>query len=203
MLLRRIRNLVLARVALVSPVLDVAVGREGAGDTGADRDGRPASGRRRIFGDPTSGFVDVGALPALDLASVAQAAGVVFARRDLHPTGSEERVVLAVHPAVDLAGGGAPDPSWRTMLPCIYFKVYMEIEMTSAKLFRNGQSQAVRLPKEFALPGKEVFVRHVGNAVLLVPKVDPWSVFEAALGQFTEDFLDERNQPGVEPREPI
>ena len=73
--------------------------------------------------------------------------------------------------------------------------------MTSAKLFRNGQSQAVRLPKEFALPGREVFVRHVGNAVLLVPKGDPWSGFAAALGQFTEDFMGERVQPLVEGRE--
>lgn len=75
--------------------------------------------------------------------------------------------------------------------------------MTSAKLFRNGQSQAVRLPKEFALPGREVFVRHVGNAVLLVPTGDPWSGFAAALGQFTDDFMVERVQPAVEARETL
>lgn len=73
--------------------------------------------------------------------------------------------------------------------------------MTHAKLFRNGQSQAVRLPKEFALPGKEVFVRHVGNAVLLVPTGDPWSGFAAALGQFTDDFMVERAQPPEDVRE--
>lgn len=73
--------------------------------------------------------------------------------------------------------------------------------MTSAKLFRNGQSQAVRLPREFALPGREVFVRRVGNAVLLVPKEDPWTGFEAALGQFSDDFMAERLQPAVEERE--
>jgi antitoxin VapB len=75
--------------------------------------------------------------------------------------------------------------------------------MTSAKLFRNGQSQAVRLPKEFALPGREVFVRHVGNAVLLVPTGDPWSGFEGALGQFTDDFMEDRIQPAHEAREPL
>ncbi len=73
--------------------------------------------------------------------------------------------------------------------------------MTSAKLFRNGQSQAVRLPKEFALPGREVFVRHVGTAVLLVPMDDPWSAFTAALGQFTDDFMVERVQPPQDARE--
>lgn len=73
--------------------------------------------------------------------------------------------------------------------------------MNSAKLFRNGQSQAVRLPKEFALPGREVYVRRVGNAVLLIPTGDPWSGFEAALGQFTEDYMQERVQPIVDVRE--
>jgi antitoxin VapB len=73
--------------------------------------------------------------------------------------------------------------------------------MTSAKLFRNGQSQAVRLPREFALPGREVFVRRVGNAVLLVPMEDPWTAFEAALHQFSADFLSERVQPVADDRE--
>ncbi len=75
--------------------------------------------------------------------------------------------------------------------------------MTSAKLFRNGQSQAVRLPREFALPGREVFVRRVGNAVLLVPMDDPWTAFEAALGAFSDDFMTERVQPAVEQRESL
>ena len=75
--------------------------------------------------------------------------------------------------------------------------------MTSAKLFRNGQSQAVRLPKEFALPGREVFVRRVGEAVLLIPSADPWTGFEAALGQFSADFMTERVQPVIEPRESL
>jgi len=75
--------------------------------------------------------------------------------------------------------------------------------MTSAKLFRNGQSQAVRLPKEFALPGREVFVRRVGNAVLLVPVDDPWTGFEAALSQFSADFMDERAQPPTDERDSL
>jgi len=42
-------------------------------------------------------------------------------------------------------------------------------EKTTAKIFMHGRSQAVRLPKEFRLPGKEVRVRRVGRAVLLEP----------------------------------
>ena len=77
----------------------------------------------------------------------------------------------------------------------------MRCSTTRAKLFRNGQSQAVRLPKAYALHGTEVFVRHVGNAVLLVPNDDPWSGFASALGQGTEDFMLERVQPLAEARE--
>jgi antitoxin VapB len=39
----------------------------------------------------------------------------------------------------------------------------------TAKLFKHGRSQAVRLPKEFRLPGKEVRVRRIGRAILLEP----------------------------------
>ena len=47
----------------------------------------------------------------------------------------------------------------------------------TAKMFMHGRSQAVRLPKEFRLPGKEVRVSRVGNGVLLEPiefDVDAW-----------------------------
>ena len=42
-------------------------------------------------------------------------------------------------------------------------------QKATAKLFMHGRSQAVRLPKEFRLPGKEVHVRRIGDAVLLEP----------------------------------
>lgn len=43
------------------------------------------------------------------------------------------------------------------------------MESATAKLFKHGRSQAVRLPKEFRLPGKEVHVRRFGHGVLLEP----------------------------------
>ena len=42
-------------------------------------------------------------------------------------------------------------------------------EHATAKIFQHGRSQAVRLPKEFRLPGKEVRVRRLGQGVLLEP----------------------------------
>lgn len=67
-------------------------------------------------------------------------------------------------------------------------------EKTTAKIFMHGRSQAVRLPKEFRLPGKEVRVRKVGNAVLLEPiekkfDVKAWRTKLDALG--AKDFLPE------------
>lgn len=41
--------------------------------------------------------------------------------------------------------------------------------MDTAKLFENGRSQAVRLPKAFRFEGQEVLVKRVGNGVLLLP----------------------------------
>ena len=46
----------------------------------------------------------------------------------------------------------------------------------TAKIFMHGRSQAVRLPKEFRLPGKEVRVRKIGNRVLLAPIEEKFDV---------------------------
>jgi antitoxin VapB len=45
----------------------------------------------------------------------------------------------------------------------------VEVEMGTAKLFRNGRSQAVRLPKEFRFEGEELSIRREGEAVILEP----------------------------------
>lgn len=42
--------------------------------------------------------------------------------------------------------------------------------MKTAKLFRNGDSQAVRHPKKFQFSGDEVLIKRVGNAGVLLPK---------------------------------
>lgn len=72
-----------------------------------------------------------------------------------------------------------------------------------AKLFRHGRSQAVRLPKEFRLPGNEVSVRRVGNAVILEPLEAPFDIdaWFAELDQYKDvPFMDEgREQPDIPP----
>jgi len=61
--------------------------------------------------------------------------------------------------------------------------------MTTAKLFANGQSQAVRLPKEFRFEGDEIYVKKIGKAVLLFPKGEEWNMFLARLTGFSDDFM--------------
>jgi antitoxin VapB len=66
-----------------------------------------------------------------------------------------------------------------------------------ARLFTHGRSQAVRLPKEFRLPGDRVRVRHVGEGVLLEPIATDLDAWFAELDRFTDVplFTDGRNQP--------
>jgi len=74
--------------------------------------------------------------------------------------------------------------------------------MHSSKVFISGNSQAIRIPKEFQVNDKELFIQKVGNSLILFPKTDPWKAFEESLTEFTEDFMEDgRNQPGKQIRE--
>ncbi|MBI2416645.1 MAG: antitoxin [Ignavibacteriales bacterium] len=75
--------------------------------------------------------------------------------------------------------------------------------METAKLFTNGNSQAVRLPKSFRFEGKEVNITRVGDAVILLPQKKKWDSLLQSLGKFSEDFLAEREQPELEKREDV
>lgn len=72
--------------------------------------------------------------------------------------------------------------------------------MKEASLFKNGQSQAVRLPKEFRMSGKSVYIRKLGLVVMLIPKRQSWDAMWDACGKFTDDFMATRKQ-GVHERE--
>jgi len=63
----------------------------------------------------------------------------------------------------------------------------------TAKLFKNGRSQAVRLPKEFRLPGSEVYIERRGSLVILRPmaKLD-WEEFFSRPSPVPPDFLQDR-----------
>ncbi len=75
--------------------------------------------------------------------------------------------------------------------------------MATAKLFRNGKSQAVRLPKAFQFPGDRVFIKKQGKVVILLPYYEPWQALFDSLDQFSPDFMEERQQPAHQQREDI
>lgn len=72
--------------------------------------------------------------------------------------------------------------------------------MKTAKLFRNGRSQAVRLPQEFRFAGSEVWIKQVPGGVLLSER-DPWDLFDEGVNALSDDFMAERVQAPLEDRQ--
>jgi len=73
--------------------------------------------------------------------------------------------------------------------------------MKTAKLFQNGRSQAVRLPKDCRFDGEEVYVRKIGDAVVLLPRNYGWDSLFDSLNRFSSDFMADRHQPPSQERE--
>jgi len=74
--------------------------------------------------------------------------------------------------------------------------------MLSSKVFTSGNSQAIRLPKEYQVDEKEMFIQKIGNTIILFPKTNPWESFEKSLSEFSDDFMSGgRNQPEMQKRE--
>ena len=68
--------------------------------------------------------------------------------------------------------------------------------METAKIFINGRSQAVRLPKAYRFEGNEVYIKKISGGVLLIPKDQSlWDIWEKNLMKYDEFFMIERNQP--------
>jgi antitoxin VapB len=75
--------------------------------------------------------------------------------------------------------------------------------MKTAKLFKNGQSQAVRLPRDFRFDDDYVFIKKEGKVVMLIPAKGSWQSLFNSLDKFSDDFLAERKQPMTQKREAL
>lgn len=74
--------------------------------------------------------------------------------------------------------------------------------MKIAKIFQNGRSQAVRLPKEYRFSGDEVYVKKIGKIVMLYPKEQVWETFMDGVNSFTADYMaEDRKQGDIQERE--
>ena len=91
----------------------------------------------------------------------------------------------------------------------VYTVVYTEHErkviiMMTAKVFENGRSQAIRLPKECRFTSDEVMVNKIGDIVILLPKQNKWDSFMRAIDMFSDDFMaDGRATDMVQEREEL
>jgi len=71
------------------------------------------------------------------------------------------------YPVLDI-----PHPTIYTL---ISIKTNWRYAMQTAKIFINGRSQAVRLPKDLRFSGKDIFIKKIGKMVVLLPKDDHWT----------------------------
>ena len=67
--------------------------------------------------------------------------------------------------------------------------------MTATKVFQNGNSQAIRIPRELRTTEKEYYITKVGNAYIAFPADDPWMPTRQSIGALSDDFMEEREQP--------
>ena len=72
--------------------------------------------------------------------------------------------------------------------------------MKTARLFTNGRSQAVRLPKDCRFEGTDVYIKKFEGLVILFPTDSPWAPLLESLDHFTDDFMAERQQPSQKKR---
>lgn len=76
--------------------------------------------------------------------------------------------------------------------------------MHTAKIFMNGRSQAVRLPKEYQFAGDDIIIQKLGDAVLLIPREKAWETFLDGLNTFSSDFMEDGREQGEDQeREPF
>ncbi len=79
-----------------------------------------------------------------------------------------------------------------------------DVAMATAKLFKIGRSQAVRLPKACRFEGEEVYIKRVGKAVVLLPKtLKSWDDVFRSLEMFEPGFQSEREQPKEQQKRPL
>lgn len=73
--------------------------------------------------------------------------------------------------------------------------------METAKVFENGRSQAVRLPKKYRFTSDEVVVQRFGASLVLTPKDKIWDSFMNGINGFTDDFFEDGRYGNTAPNE--
>ncbi|HQU44937.1 MAG: hypothetical protein B7Z73_08055 [Planctomycetia bacterium 21-64-5] len=75
--------------------------------------------------------------------------------------------------------------------------------MQTAKVFKNGRSQAIRLPKDFRVEADEVYLKKTPEGFLVITR-DPWEIFFEGIRELSDGFLaGGRTQPALDKRKPL
>ena len=62
-------------------------------------------------------------------------------------------------------------------------------------------SQVIKIPENFKINDDKVYLKKVGNALCILPFHNPWQSMVDSVDKFSEDFMDDRQQPGQQSRE--
>jgi antitoxin VapB len=73
--------------------------------------------------------------------------------------------------------------------------------MDTAKILKNSNEQTLVLPEEYQFSGDEVYLKKIGNVLILIPTDNPWQSLFESLTLFSEDYMESREQPPLEIRE--
>jgi antitoxin VapB len=73
--------------------------------------------------------------------------------------------------------------------------------MKTASVINNPNGQVISLPMDVRVEGDEVFVKRIGESIVLIPvHADPWRPLVESLELFSDDFMESRQQPPSQPR---
>jgi len=75
--------------------------------------------------------------------------------------------------------------------------------MKIAQILQDNSGQTVRLPKEFQVQGRRVYIKKIGNVIVLIPEENPWQALFDSLELFTDDYMEKRAQPQKQEREEL
>lgn len=75
--------------------------------------------------------------------------------------------------------------------------------MNTIKLTKQDNHQFLEIPQEYEIQGQEVYLKRVGNILMLIPVDNPWQTFFDSLDLFSDDFMNQREQPEQQARETL
>ena len=70
--------------------------------------------------------------------------------------------------------------------------------MLITKVFKNGNSQAIRIPQEMRTETKDYCINKIGDIFIAYPADDPWAPLRQVIGTFPADFMEDRDQPSLD-----